>query len=141
MSAQVKIKKGTFQHIESELFAYHETRQEIVRLKNEILYGKSYFENTGGGRSNLPGDPTGRTATLLTTHRELENLQRIVDAIESVYESLPEDKQRLVQLKYWSKPQTRTWDGIAMEMSTHRVTLIRWRNDIVKAIALKLGWR
>lgn len=141
MNALTKIRKGTFQHIESELFAYHETRQEIVRLKNEILYGKPQFENIGGGRSNLPGDPTGRTATLLTTHRELESLERIVSAIESVYEALPADKQRLIQLKYWSKPQTRTWDGIALEMSTHRATLIRWRNEIVQAIAMKMGWR
>ncbi|MBG9944677.1 transcriptional regulator [Brevibacillus formosus] len=141
MSALTKIRKGTFQHIESELFAYHETRKEIVRLKNEILYGKPHFENIGGGRSNLPGDPTARTATLLTTHRELESLERIATSIESVYEALPEDKKRMIQLKYWSKPQTRTWDGIAVEMSTHRATLIRWRNEIVRTIALKMGWR
>ncbi len=141
MSAQPKIKKGTFQHIESELYAYHETRKEIVRLKNDILYASHPVDANGGGRSNLPGDPTARTATLLTTHRELESLERIVGAIDSVYESLPDEKKRLIQLKYWSKPQTRTWDGIALEMSTHRVTLIRWRNDIVRSIAAKLGWR
>ncbi|WNF07252.1 transcriptional regulator [Brevibacillus borstelensis] len=141
MSAQPKIKKGTFQHIESELYAYHETRKEIVRLKNDILYASHPVDSNGGGRSNLPGDPTARTATLLTTHRELESLERIVGAIDSVYESLPDEKRRLIQLKYWSKPQTRTWDGIALEMSTHRVTLIRWRNDIVRSIAAKLGWR
>ncbi|WP_237703247.1 hypothetical protein [Paenibacillus larvae] len=61
MSNQTKLRRGTFQHIESELYSYHETRKEIIRLKNEILYGSTPAdENVGGGRSNLPSDPKGR---------------------------------------------------------------------------------
>lgn len=140
MSAQTKIRKGTFQHIESELFAYHETRQAIVRLKNEILYGKPQFENTGGGRSNLPGDPTGTTATLLVTHRRLEEMQKMVQAIEAVYERLPDQKKELVVVRYWTRPQTLTWDGIALQLHVSRRTAMNWRDEIVYAIAEKLGW-
>jgi len=80
---QVKLRRGTFQHVESELYAYHDTRKEIVRLKNEILHASAPpDENIGGGRGNLPGDPTGRTAVLMVTHRRIEQLERIVEAIE-----------------------------------------------------------
>jgi RinA family phage transcriptional activator len=139
---ETKLRRGTFQHIESELYAYHDTRKEIVRLKNEILHGSAPLdENVGGGRSNLPGDPTGRTAVLMVTHRRIEQLERIVDAIESVVDRLPEKKQELVKLRYWTRPQTLTWDGIAMRLEVSRRTAINWREEVVYAIAEKIGWR
>jgi len=142
MNSMIKLKRGTFQHIESELYAYHDTRREIVRLKNEILHGKpSEDENVGGGRSNLPGDPTGRTAILLTTHKKLEQLQNIADAIEAVVGRLAVEKRELVRMRYWSRPQTLTWDGVAGKLHVSRRTAINWRDEIVKAIAIKVGWR
>lgn len=138
----IKISRGAFQHVESELYAYHDTKKEIVRLKNEILHASPVRdENAGGGRGNLPGDPTGRTAVLMVTHRRIEQLERIVEAIESVVERLPEKKRELVKLKYWTRPQTLTWDGIALRLDVSRRTAINWRNEIVYAIALKMGWR
>ncbi|AYB41037.1 transcriptional regulator [Brevibacillus laterosporus] len=137
-----KIRKGTFQHVESELYSYHETRKEIVRLKNEILYSStSTEENVGGGRGNLPGDPTGQTAILLTSHKKLDQLQAIVEAIEAVYNILDPAKQKLIQLRYWTRPQTLTWDGIAKEVFVSRRTALNWRDEIIRAIAEKIGWR
>lgn len=139
---EMNIRKGAFQHVESELFSYHETCKELIRLKNEILHGKtSTDENVGGGRSSLPGDPTGRTAVLLVAHRDIEHMQRIIDTILSIYEGLPADKQKLIRLKYWTRPQTLTWNGIAVELKCGRATAIRWRDEIVVAIARRLGWK
>lgn len=142
MDNTFKLRRGTFQHVESELYAYHDTRKEIVKLKNEILHGKvNDDENVGGGRSSLPGDPTGRTAVLLTTHKKLEQLEEIVDVIESVVERLPREKQELVKIRYWTKPQTLTWNGLADKLHVSRRTAINWRDEIVSAVAIKLGWR
>lgn len=138
---KVKIKQGTFKHVESELYSYHETKKEIERLKKDILLSSSSPDLTGGGRSNLPGDPTGRTATLMMTHRKIEQLERIVEAIEEIYGQLSEEKKKMIKLRYWTKPRTLTWEGIAKEIPAHRATVIRWRNEIIKAIADKLGWR
>lgn len=139
---EIKLRRGTFQHIESELYAYHETKKEILRLKNEIIHASSHHDDTvGGSRGNLPGDPTGKTAILLVTHRRIEQLEKIVEAIEAVYEALPEGKQKLVRTKYWTKPQTLTWEGIAQKLHVSRRTAINWRDEIVFAIAERLGWR
>ncbi|GIP38319.1 hypothetical protein J31TS4_15990 [Paenibacillus sp. J31TS4] len=136
------IRKSTFKHVESELYTFHETGREIIRLKNEIIHGSGTTdENVGGGKSNLPGDPTSRVAVLLTSHRKLENLERIHDAIQSVYAALPEDRQQLVKLKYWTRPQQLTWDGIAMQLGISRITAIRWRDGIVQAVSDRIGWR
>lgn len=137
-----KLKRGTFQHIESELYAYHDTRKEIVRLKNEILYGKgNEDENTGGGRSSLPSDPTAKTAIMLTSHKKLEQLQGIADAIDAIYNSMPKDKQRLIKIRYWTRPQTLTWDGVAQKLNVSTRQAMRWRDDVIHAIAIKIGWR
>lgn len=142
MSELIKLRRGTFQHVESELYAYHDTRKEIVRLKNEILYGKgSVDENVGGGRGSLPSDPTGRTAVLLTSHKKLEQLENIAQAIEKIVSRLPEDKLGLIQRRYWARPQTLTWDGLAMELNISRRTAINWRDEIVCAVAIEAGWR
>ena len=138
----IKIKAGTFKHVESELYAYHDTRKEIVRLKNEILYGTSSSdENVGGGRSNLPGDPTGKKATLMVTHSAVIQLELIVNSISEVYTQLPEEKQKLIRLKYWTKPQTLTWDGIARKLNVSTRQAQRWRDEIIREIAKKIGWR
>lgn len=139
---ETKLRRGTFQHVESELYTYHETKKEIVRLKNDMLYSSGPpDENAGGSRGNMPGDPTGQTAVLMVTHRRIEQLERIVEAIESVVERLPDKKKRLVQLRYWDKPRVLTWDGIALKLEVSRATALRWRDEIVYAIAEKIGWR
>lgn len=137
-----KIRKGTRYHIENELKAYHDTRKEIIKLRNEILYNKSsYDENVGGGRSSTPGDPTGRTATALATNRRLTHLEGTVNAIEEVYNRLPAEKQRFIVLSYWTRPQMLSMDGIANHLHISRRTAYNWRDEVIYAVTNQLGWR
>jgi len=141
MSA-IKIRKGTFQHVESELYAYHDTKREIERIKIDILHGVgSSDENIGGGKSNLPGDPTGKKATRLTSDKRLMHLEAITEAVDSVVSRLADEKRELIRLKYWTRPQTLTWDGIALQLNVSRRQAINWRDGIVYAIAERTGWK
>lgn len=140
-ATKIKLRRGTFQHIEAELYAYHDTLKEIARLREEILHTSPEPDRTGGGRSNLPSDATGETATRLMTDKRLSMMSQVVDAIQAVYDGLPPEKQKLVKLRYWTRPQLLTWDGIALEIGVSRRQALRWRDDIVTAVALRLGWR
>lgn len=140
-AADLKLKRGTFKHVESELYAYPDTIAEIERLRAEILHSSPSPDVSGGGRGNLPGDPTASKGTRLATHHRLLHLEAVADAIRSVYESLPEEKKQLIKIKYWTRPQRLTWDGIAMELHVSRATALRWRDEIVYAVAERLGWR
>lgn len=137
----VKVRKSTMKHIESELLSYHDTRKEIIRLRNEIMYTRAPMDDSGGGRSSLPGDPTGRVATRLTSHKQLGHLEETVQAIEDVYNRLPEEKKRLINLYYWTRPQILSWEGIAQKLHVSRKTAFNWRDDIIYAISDQLGWR
>jgi RinA family phage transcriptional activator len=67
-------------------------------------------------------------------------MERVAEAIRTVFEGLDEDKKRLVQLKYWTKPQTLTWEGIAQQLRISRAQAFRWREQIICEIASHLGW-
>lgn len=136
-----KLKTGTFKHIESELYSYWESVEELKRLKADVLYSTPTFDDVGGGKSNIPSDPTSRKVTVLLTHRRIEQLEKVVESIRKVYGKLPDDKRKLVQLKYWTVPQTLNWEGIAQKIPVSRRTAINWRDEIVYKIADELGWR
>lgn len=136
-----KLKNGAFKHVESELYHYHETKREIAQLRDGILYGSVTFdENVGGGRSNLPGDPTQQKAIALISSRQIEELEKIIKAIDFVVNNLPSEKRKLVELKYWTKPQMLSWDGIALNLCCSRRTAERWRAEIVNQIGQLIGW-
>lgn len=137
-----KLKKATFKHIESELYSYHDTLKEIEFLRKNIMFCKENDdENIGGGRSSLPSSPTEQIGTRLATHKKLNRLEEVAHAIEKVFTGLPEDYQKLVRIKYWKRPQTLTWEGIAEELHVNRATAMRWRDAVIYAISEVLGWR
>ena len=137
-----KLKKPTFKHIESELYSYHDTLKEIENLRKDIMFCKENDdENVGGGRSSFPSSPTERIGTRLATHKRLNKLEEVTNAIEKVYTGLPDDYQRLVRLKYWTRPQLKTWEGIAQEINVSRRQAYRWRDEIISVLGEVLGWR
>lgn len=141
----IKITKPTFKKCEAEWFNYHKTIQEIKLLEDAIMH--PYQEETddptivkGANSVRNIGDVTGTTAIRLTRHKQLNYLREIASAIETVYNELPREQKRLVQVRYWSNKNL-TWDGIADEMKYGRRTVMRWRDIIVSTTIEFLGWR
>ena len=142
LTTAIKPTKITFKKTEAEWYNYHNTLKEIARLREEIMnpFDEEQDENVGGGKNNIPGNPTEKIATRLTTHKQLNYLTEIVDAIEKVYNALPDDYKQLIRVRYWSGRKL-TWDIIADELHVHRSTAIRWRDEIIQATIELLGWR
>ena len=137
----IQITKPTFKKCEAEWFNYHKTLKEINLLEESILHPyKEVDENIGGGQSNIPGDPVGSTTIRLTRHKQLNYLREIASAIETVYNELPKDYKRLVQVRYWSTNGL-TWNMIAKKVNISARQGQRWRDEIVIATVEVLGWR
>jgi RinA family phage transcriptional activator len=137
-----RISKASFNHIESELRLYHETKHRIMIRREEILFIHIETDtNVGGGKSNSPSDPTYKKASALESDIKLKEMQRIAEAIEYVWSGLDDDKKKLLKLYYWTRPQTLTWEGIAIQLHVTSRTAKRWRNQVIKQIASFLGWR
>lgn len=135
------ISKGVFRHVEAELFAYPYRKREIIRLREDILVPyQPTDENIGGGKSNMPGDPTGKKAIALAANAKLHNLERISDAIDEVFNKLPQVKQEFIRVKYWTTPQRLTTIGICVKLGISDRTFSRWRSQFVRDVAEILGW-
>lgn len=142
MSISIKPTKTTFKKVESEWYNYHRTLQEIAKLREEIMNPfKEIDENVGGGKSNMTSSPTEQIATRLMTNKQLKYLMEITDAIEQVYNALPEEYQQLARAKYWNKEKDLQWDGIALKCNISRATAFRRRDEIIQATIKILGWR
>lgn len=138
--------KDAFRHVEAELYAYPFRKKEIARLRDEILapYNDEPDDKTvvkGKNSVRMPGDPTGRQAVILASHSKLLHLERVSDAIEEVYNRLPDVKRELIQVKYWTKPQRLTTIGICEKLGISERTYRRWRADILRDVAEILGWK
>lgn len=137
-------KKDVFKRVEALLYSYPQMKKEIQTIREHIMFDKEEVdENVGGGRPSLPGKPTERTATKLVTNERLERLERMVKAIEGVYQSLPYEYKQLIQLRYWTSRKYRwenkyTWERIAQELHVGRTTVFRMREEIIEAIAKRL---
>lgn len=127
---------GTFKHIEGELYHYHETKRELEHIRQEILHQASRPMNG----MNIP-DPTGEKATYLVNGLRIQHMTKVINAISDVYDTLPEEKRRLISLLYWEKPRQYTWEGIANKLHVSKRQAQRWRKSIVEDIAYRLGWR
>lgn len=140
MTVANKLSKAAFKHIEAELYYYHDTTKEIERLRKEIMFGNSSDdENTGGGRSSIPGRPTERIATRLLTHKRLRNLEEMAEAISYSYNALSDDHRNVIKTKYWSRKRL-NWDDVSTQLNMHRNTAMKLRKDVVYLIAEKIGW-
>lgn len=144
-TATVKIQKDAFRHVEAELYAYPYRKKEIARLREEILapFDEDPSDPTivkGKNSVRQPGDPTGKTAVRLASHSKLLHMERVSDAIEEVYNQLPEEKRELIRVKYWTHPQRLTTIGICEKLGISERTYRRWRAQILSEIAEILGW-
>lgn len=142
----IEATKITFKKTEAEWYNYHNTLKEIAALREEIM--NPYDEEVNdpavvAGANSVRNitDPTGRMATRLMTSKQLDYLTEITDAINKVYNALPDDYKKLVRLKYWNKNNHLTWDGIALELNVSKRQAMRWRNEIIHATMEVLGWR
>jgi RinA family phage transcriptional activator len=142
----VATKKDVFKRVEAILYSYPQMKKEIQTIREHIMFDKEEVdENVGGGRPSLPGKPTERIATRLATNKRLEQLEQIVKAIDDVYQSLPYEYKRLIQLRYWTSRKYRweqklTWERIADELHVSRRKAFLMREEIIEAIARRLEW-
>lgn len=140
--SEIKLTKATFKKIESEWSNYKNTLYEIKLLEESIHHPFQESISVSGGKNsvrNISKDVEDK-AIRLTTHKQLIYLKEVVNAIEVVYERLPKDKKKLVNVRYWSN-RNYDWNGIANKCNVSRRQALRWRDDIVFATANLLGWR
>lgn len=134
------ISREAFRYAERLLYSHQEAKKELGRLRQEILFEKTvHDENVGGGKSNLPSDPIGNAVATLYSHKRVREIEESIKIVDEIYQQLSEEKKQIVKLYYWSKPRKLTLYGVAIELEKGEKTVRRWKNEIVKLVAIRKG--
>ena len=134
----MKLKKEIKAYIEAELRDYYDTLHELEELKEDIAQEVPIIDDTGA-KTNKISRPTEVKTMAILTNKRIRRMEQVIKAIDMVIGELPEEKVKLVELKYWQRPRRLTDAGIAMELGVSRRTVYYWAEEICNAIAVELG--
>jgi RinA family phage transcriptional activator len=132
------IKKEIKAYVECELRDYLQTIRELGEEREQIIHNSPSFDDSGIRSTGISRTCENKAIQLITSKRLIQ-IGRTIEGIQMVLDSLQEDKYKLVQLKYWTNPQTRTDEGIARELNIGKTTYYKWVDGIVLAVAIELG--
>lgn len=134
----MRLRREIKAYIEAELRDYHQTKADLIEAKDDFIFQAPIID-LSGVRGTDTSRPTESKVLKMITNKRIKRAEQIIRAIETVINALPEEKYRLVELRYWQQPRTLTDDGIAVELSCDRSTLYRWVDGILLAIAIEMG--
>lgn len=106
----------------------------------ELTEKKSDDGNIGGGKSSDISDTTARKAMLLAEDELYQNLKRIVDGIDRLYETLDDDEKIIVDMRYRIQRGHNEWEDIAYELGYSRRKVLKIRDGIIDRTANEVKW-
>ena len=143
-----KIRRLNFRIIEAEIVNYHQSKKQlseyVANLQTITFPGRNMDETGITPKGGMPGDPTARQAIKLAEAHEMvgvmQEMARRVEAIEWALGRLTDGHRKLAKLYYWSQTYYSP-ERVAEELHIGRPTFFRWRKQIVRLIAQRLGWK
>jgi hypothetical protein len=155
----MKIKRATYRHVESEIYDYYKTLQAMDEFRRDVILANGSQEAYGtvvGGRY-AGTSIVERRATKLADSVLLREMERITKAIADTYAQAKEECRRVVWVKYglaigWEPPAElaarmegrNRFDMSVREMAemlaVDESTFHRYRTGFVYGVAERLGW-
>lgn len=132
-----EVPRHVFRYIEGELYRYPITVKRIEDLRSNMI-NRTQSIDAAGPVDSGSGNPTESIAFALIDNDEINHLSRKVKAVKDVIEQLPDDRRRLVELKYFSKDKPDV-ELVAQRLNISRTTFFCWRKEIIAAFAYRMG--
>ena len=127
-----------FNVIEHELYNYDYTKEQVGRMRDEIIVGVPAMPSEGDRvQSNRISKPTEKKGTELASSVALLHMEHTVKAIDRALLLLGEDHVELFELRYKEK---QNWRQTICETGWAQQTYFRKRRELVYAVAVQLGY-
>jgi RinA family phage transcriptional activator len=130
-----RLSKNTYKYIEGELRSFRQTEKELNELKDDITLATPIKQE---GHSYTPGDPTQNKTMAILKDKKIQRMQKTVDAVRKTYNRLDSKRRRMVDEYYFANRYTT--EGIACRLDVDRRTVNRWKQRVVYAVAIELGY-
>lgn len=125
-------------YLDSKFAKRYEYDKEIaVRIIE--LGMKEDDENTGGGRSNIPGRPTETMAIAQASDPYIQNRIRWKKAIDDTLKEQSKEVEELMRLKYWGVESHLDWRTFGEVHHYSGRTIYRLRQKILFEFGRKIG--
>lgn len=144
----MKLGRNDIPKLEEYWNNYDHLKRQMKFRRFELLYTKPE-DNSEGGKSNLPSQPTEQQAVKLSSDELYSNLKNIVETIETIYNNADDDERFIIQCRYFAHYiDIYNWEDIAHELTKQRGddriitrdTVLRRRNRIMRQTAQRIGW-
>lgn len=124
--------------MELQIANWPKYKKELEKIEKDLMpkITSRYGEASGG--SDKSRRPTEEAAIRLISAQYIAQLDWTVKCIESVYNRLSDENKELIRLRYWVG--NLTMDGIAMRMNMGKSTVCFQLNNILVAMASRLGY-
>ena len=125
--------------VERELYNLPRYKARLKNLNLDLIDHPRPDVVSGGGKGNLPGDPTGSIASReLDIKAKIVSLEAKIKRIENALEALSESERKLIDLRYLS-PQRYDNDYVKDVLAMSKSTYYQFREDVLETIAEIIG--
>ncbi len=112
-----------------------------LRVRKLELMDNPIIDNPGSGKPNLPSSPIEREVMMCLKDAYYTNLDKIITAVDSIYNGADEDVQEIMRLKYWEpKPGVEAWEDLAKHLHYSKTSILRVRERYLKDLANKIDY-
>lgn len=139
--AKWSVSDAEFKLAEKMLRDYASNKRKLEEMVKDIQLSTPVFDDNGGGRANIPSNPTERTVFKILNDARISYLNTWINAIEKTFTQLDAEKQRFVRLAYWECNSDVSWKEQAVRCSLTYPTLNRWRKAIILKLCEEVGAR
>lgn len=135
------IAKPTFRYVESLWFR----RMELIERLREIEMDSNIHEkdeNAGIKGQGKTSDPVADTVIQYEFTRQSLQYKSISDqlqAMDNVYNKLPDEYTKIVHLRYWSGKSAPTWEYVSQQTGYSVRQCLRIRDMVIVATAEELN--
>ncbi len=136
-----KASRDSWSIIERVIRRYPESKQEYESTYRDMLATSSESMlpdiRIGGG---LPGSPTERAVIKMLDKPRMQRLYREIQAIEEVYNQLPEEYQKVIRIRFWSDSERNVpYHQLTCSVNYKEAQLKRISGSFVKNVGKRLG--
>jgi len=134
-----KIPPAIFKFVEHELYNYEDTKEELKELKEDIAesgLGNLDYDDFSSTESYPSGSSTETATVDILQNKVAKRMSNTIRYIDKAIRELDEEKVRLYIKKY---RQNKSWQTIVEEMPISQSTFFRYRKEIVRKVAKKMG--
>lgn len=123
----------TLAYLEEEFKIYPHIDRMIAIRKIELME-RAEDTNIGGGKSNLPGDPTGNLAVKNISDPFIQRMEQRRSDIDLALKKMDPEQQSIVEMKFWGR-NFYTWNEIADQYYCSSKTMYIKRYKILEVLA------